>query len=43
MTEEARKSAGNGDEKKAAVGVKPKVKYSDNILPIVSKNMIYNK
>lgn len=43
MTEEARKSTGNGDEKKGAVGVKTKVKYSDNILPIVSKNMIYTK
>lgn len=37
MTEEAKKSTENGDEKRASVGAKSKVKYSDNILPMVRK------
>lgn len=44
MTEEARKSTENADEKRASVGgVKTKVKYSDNILPMVSKNINFKK
>lgn len=40
MTEEARKSTENGDDKRASLGGKGKPKYSDNILPMVSTKMI---
>lgn len=38
MTEEARKSTENGEDKRASLGGKTKIKYSDNILPMVSEN-----
>lgn len=43
MTEEARKSTENGDDKRASVGGKSKMKYCDNILPMVSLKYQLNK
>jgi hypothetical protein len=40
MTDEARKSTENGEDKRASLGGKTKVKYSDNILPMVGLKLI---
>lgn len=42
MTEEARKSTENAEDKRASIGGKGKVKYSENILPLVSINKNIN-